>query len=964
MLVTDWMPNYHFSPRGTFAVILPSTNVAVEAEYNQMLVHGMSWHSGRILIRDPNFDSDEKFDQFINDLRKEIANAVSNVMTAHPDFVVMGMSSETFWGGKAGAAEFEALMKDLTGGLDVTTGAQACNAALKILDAKRIGIITPYQTIGDEQVRSYFIEAGYEVVHIYGLKCPTAKSIADVEPARLKEAFRKVNTPEIDALVQAGTNLFCAKVAAEMEVELESAPRLTMSQSTSHAQNSRRVPLDKRKRTETSCDKCKSRKQKCRKEPGQDACRYCLVHKIECLTTQPRKKRLYGSVEGLGSRLALLESLVKGLLPEADVSNIEELRQLGSSMGISLPESVIGDTAGEHANNSGTEGEESLSLLPDQQGQVQFIGPSSSFSFHLKLRALVGQGDGPVREFVLFGRNAADQEAIESENDLHALSTPSASSNIDHNSPVEQRAAVGETQSPEPLISAFFDHINPDFPVLHEASFREAYEQWDNNSERADPAWLCTLLCVLLLARRVAHVALTEDQEKQWWLRVQRLLPGVMFTSSIMAVQALMLAALHLHNTNHRDACWNLTGAAIRIAFAIGLHQDRVTTMQTPLARELRKRLWWTLYAFEQMQVSSYDRPSAIEHNPGSRIGCPNERLIGMATYCPPDYCEWFNRLVVHLASACRAPKTAHGNATEELYVGPLSPAAGVLRELDRWKESIPSHLKMDAVATSPPSFQRPLLLLHAKFHYTVSVLCRAALLHRATTLSKEGKDPANSGLIGMAEACAESGRALARILIQLESLGKFDPITWWDIWYALASGSVLVLDIVCCSNRIEEDVAEARILLSQLAALTEQHRRNPRMPGTIDKWASLVPELNSMATSSTRQAPERAPVTKQEEPTDQQQQMLPPHHDPSSFPIHQSSTNSGAYMFADHVPGRMYPDAEYTGGPGPVYSQRGFDRNTQMGFMDFSMGNIQDWQWADLGNLLGNEGVPPNNGA
>ena len=49
---------------------------------------------------------------------------------------------------------------------------------------------------------------------------------------------------------------------------------------------SRRVPLDKRKRTETSCDKCKSRKQKCNKQPGQDACRYCIVHNIECLTVR------------------------------------------------------------------------------------------------------------------------------------------------------------------------------------------------------------------------------------------------------------------------------------------------------------------------------------------------------------------------------------------------------------------------------------------------------------------------------------------------------------------------------------------------------------------------------------------------------------------------------------------------------------------------------------------------------
>lgn len=52
-----------------------------------MLVPGITWHSGRILIRDPVLDSDEKFDQFMIDLRKEIGNAVENVLTAHPDFM-------------------------------------------------------------------------------------------------------------------------------------------------------------------------------------------------------------------------------------------------------------------------------------------------------------------------------------------------------------------------------------------------------------------------------------------------------------------------------------------------------------------------------------------------------------------------------------------------------------------------------------------------------------------------------------------------------------------------------------------------------------------------------------------------------------------------------------------------------------------------------------------------------------
>ncbi|KAF1845987.1 uncharacterized protein K460DRAFT_377306 [Cucurbitaria berberidis CBS 394.84] len=724
------------------------------------------------------------------------------------------------------------------------------------------------------------------------------------------------------------------------------------------SQNSRRVPLDKRKRTETSCDKCKSRKQKCRKEPGQDSCRYCSENKIECMITKPRKKRLYGSVEGLGNRLALLESLVKGLLPEADVSNMDEMRELGNSLGIQLPDSMDNDANGEQKSSSDREGEESMSLLPDQQGQVQYIGPASSFSFHLKLRTLVGKG--APREFVLFGRNAADQEPLEGDSDPHSLSTPSASatSNIDHTSPTDRRTSTSTTEAPslESLIGAFFDYINPDFPVLHEASFREAYEAWVANPGQADPAWLCGFLCVLLLARRVARVSFPEDQERMWWRRVQTLLPVVIFTSSVMAVQAMMLAAMHLHNTNHRDACWNLTGTAIRIAFAIGLHQDKVSTLQTPLARELRKRLWWTLYAFEQMQVSSYDRPSAIEH-PASKISCPNERIIGMASYSPEDYCKWFNRMVVHLGSACRAPKTMKSNASEESYVGALSPAAGVLRDLERWKDSIPQHLQMDALKTSPLAFQRPLLLLHAMYHYTVTVLCRAALLARATILSKEGKDSVNPALIAMAQSCSDSGRDLGRIMLKLEAIGKFDAITWWDIWYTLASSSVLVLDFVCLDKLANTDRTTPRILLAELAELAQRHRKNPHMPGTIEKFASIIPELYSMA-GSMNNASFRA-ITPKVEIDDTPGPSRPPQQstqeDLALYPYHHSSSNSGAYMFANNAPGRFYPEQEYIG---TTYPNARLERTTQMQFMDFTINNIHDWNWGDLGSLLGNEGA------
>jgi len=207
------------SSRAIIGVIVPSTNTVVEDEYYSMRVPGVSFHTGRILINNESLDSNDTFEDFLVDLRRELAAAVKSVMTAKPDFLVMGMSAETFWGGAAGNEQFEAWIHELSG-LRVTTGAAACGAALTALGANRIGVITPYQPVADEQVRGFFTEIGFDVHRVEGLKCPTATAIADVTPEELKAAFRAVDSPDVDVLVQAGTNLPVAHVAAELEAEL------------------------------------------------------------------------------------------------------------------------------------------------------------------------------------------------------------------------------------------------------------------------------------------------------------------------------------------------------------------------------------------------------------------------------------------------------------------------------------------------------------------------------------------------------------------------------------------------------------------------------------------------------------------------------------------------------------------------------------------------------------------------
>jgi len=202
--------------RAKFGVLAPSTNTIVEPDFYHMGVPGVTSHFSRIHIRDPNLNDDAAMEALMVQVREETAQAVARVMTAEPTYMIMGMSSETFWGGMEGNRQFIRQIRELSG-LDVATGAEACERALHLFGAKRIGVVTPYQPVGDENVMRFFEELGFEVVRITGLRCPTAVSIAHVTEDELRQALLEVNGDDVDALVQAGTNLSMVRLADEAE---------------------------------------------------------------------------------------------------------------------------------------------------------------------------------------------------------------------------------------------------------------------------------------------------------------------------------------------------------------------------------------------------------------------------------------------------------------------------------------------------------------------------------------------------------------------------------------------------------------------------------------------------------------------------------------------------------------------------------------------------------------------------
>lgn len=202
--------------RKRIGIVVPSTNTTVQPECEGLRPRGVTNHTARSTIKERPLNTEEAFFEHMRDMREGIASAIDQIMTAGLDHLIVGISLETFWGGVAAAAK---LQEELThrAGVGVAMGSTAAVAALKAFGARKIAVLTPHQQRGDDMVRLYLSEAGFDIVRLVGLKCATPRAIAQMPAADIRDALKGLDGPDVDALLQVGTALPTVEIAAEAE---------------------------------------------------------------------------------------------------------------------------------------------------------------------------------------------------------------------------------------------------------------------------------------------------------------------------------------------------------------------------------------------------------------------------------------------------------------------------------------------------------------------------------------------------------------------------------------------------------------------------------------------------------------------------------------------------------------------------------------------------------------------------
>ena len=206
--------------RRKFGVMGPSTNTVVQPDFDAMRPVGVTNHYSRIFTPDSAAVSNETFRAGVELIGNNTLDAVRSVMTCAPDYLIMGMSAVTFFGGAKGADAFIRSVEDLSD-LKISVGSHACTAALQAYGGvKRLAILSPYWPVMNTEVARYFGDMGFTVVRDIDLQCPSWTGIAAVGTARCRDALRRLDGDDVDAIVQVGTNLSMVRLAAAAELWL------------------------------------------------------------------------------------------------------------------------------------------------------------------------------------------------------------------------------------------------------------------------------------------------------------------------------------------------------------------------------------------------------------------------------------------------------------------------------------------------------------------------------------------------------------------------------------------------------------------------------------------------------------------------------------------------------------------------------------------------------------------------
>jgi maleate isomerase len=181
-----------------FGVLIPSTNTTVETELTR-LPPAYQAHYARLLSSTPGQPFAPGRDDDVDYQSKLLG-------TARVEMVILMQTSASLFDDNYDENVVRRMSAGANG-VPATTSALAVGDALRALGAQRIGLVSPYSLAANARMQRYFARKhGLDAIAVEGFAATDSYMIGNLGPENARDAFARIDRPEIDAFVVPGAN--------------------------------------------------------------------------------------------------------------------------------------------------------------------------------------------------------------------------------------------------------------------------------------------------------------------------------------------------------------------------------------------------------------------------------------------------------------------------------------------------------------------------------------------------------------------------------------------------------------------------------------------------------------------------------------------------------------------------------------------------------------------------------------
>ncbi|KAI1377797.1 hypothetical protein F4677DRAFT_444386 [Hypoxylon crocopeplum] len=418
-------------------------------------------------------------------------------------------------------------------------------------------------------------------------------------------------------------------------------------------------------RNVSACNRCRLRKNRC--DQKLPSCASCEKARVACVGYDPITKREIprSYVYYLETRVDQLEALLRRnhiQFPPAD--NLEYCSRPGADGGLGRsPTDGVSTAAGNtessssgaksHKNGEETERPNKVTRHSGGGGQ-RHLGSANGISFARVVFAAVQSSVGDhrsssdktgVRPYKPIAGNGAIASGTSMRDSFFGL----------HTRPTIRPAEFPPRELAIKMVDLYFEHANPQIPVLHREDFMQTFNRaYAEEGRVRGPKELYMLNMVYAIgggiimdaqttSAKIAGEEKKQAQPEEYHASAVVHLEACLSNSGggLEELQAVLLLANFALLRPVPPGLWYIVGVAVRLAVDLGLHYEDGKDVEFDLGRsstktgtddtndksreaylrergrreyvrDLRRRLWWCTYSFDRLVSTCVGRPFGV----------------------------------------------------------------------------------------------------------------------------------------------------------------------------------------------------------------------------------------------------------------------------------------------------------------------------------------------------------------